>query len=32
MKHAYFGTSFDENKIFDCLKNNQEKIDLKMYF
>ena len=28
MKHAYFGTSFDENKIFDCLKNNEQKIEL----
>ena len=27
MKHAYWGTSFDENQIFDCLINNREKIE-----
>ena len=26
MKHAYWGTSFDENEIFNCIKRNETKI------
>ena len=26
MKHAYFGTSYDETEILECLKNNEKKI------
>ena len=27
MKHAYWGTSFNENEVLDCIKKNKENIE-----